>query len=464
MAILSAQQRQELVQRVVQTSLERGGRTRFVGTRAEDFDAIGSWIQSELHSSHIALIADERTYAIEGEQVRERLLAAGIEVTLHLVSDRAPGVPPICSTQEGHAIAHALAATPIDAFVSVGGGTLTDLGKVAARARQVPQVVVATAASMNGFTSSLAAVLDHGVKLTSPAPAPIAVFGHPRTLREAPARMTASGLGDLHSKPVSSADWRLSHLLNDAPWDVPVVALLDEVATLIEGVADGLHQNDEEAAAQLFAGLCLTGIAMQSATKGSQASGAEHLFSHYLDMIGGSPAFAHQPDTHGAQVAVGCMVTLDAWEFALERLRTQHAFGPIPARLLNDEARDAYIGEHFRDLAPAIQAMHERTPTTSAQREARRARLASPEGLALLQDAAGQLPSRTFLARELRAAGCATCFSELAPMTSALAADTIRYAPWVRARYTILHLIDELGWYADFEAYALARNMAPADY
>lgn len=452
MTILHPDQRQELVERVVDASYARGGRTRFVGTRAKDFERLGIWVREHLNPSCAAVIADARTLEVEGHRVRRLLDDAGMLVHIHQVDD-SDGKTPVCSSIRGEAIARALALHGADLVISVGSGTLTDLGKLAARSLGVPHVAVATAASMNGFTSGLAAVLDDGVKLTSPAPAPIAVFAHPETLRNAPREMTASGLGDLHSKPVSSADWRLGHLLNGAPWDVPVVELLETVSELMDGVAEGLRDDVADAFGQLFAGLCLTGVAMQAASKGSQASGAEHLISHYLDMIAGSPSFEHTASTHGAQVAVGCMISIEAWSFALQRIGSNFPFGDVPAYLKDMSAQNELIDSHFLDLAPSIRAMFGKSPVALDVRIARRERL-KRGGVVLLQDAASSLRSRESLENELGIAGCPTRFSDLG-IHGILAAQTIRYAPWVRARYTILHLIDELGWYDDFIEHAL---------
>lgn len=405
------------------------------------------------------MIVDARTITIANTQVRPLLDAVGIGIELLEVPDTAPDRGPICSSALSQRLAAELQSTP-DTIIAVGSGTLTDIAKQISGVLDARVVVVATAASMNGFTSSLAATLDEGVKLTVRAPTPKAAWALPEILRDAPASMSAAGLGDLHSKPVSSADWRLSHLLNDAPWDLPVVELLGTVTALMDGVAQGLHDGDPEAYGQLFAGLCLTGIAMQAASPGSQASGAEHLVSHYLDMIAGSADFAHQSTDHGAQVAVGCMVALAAWEFAQAAFERGDALGPIPAELWDAPARDAHIQAHFRGLAPTIAAMHAKAPQSLATIEARRRVLAESRGAAL-RDAAQQLPDRAWLEAELALAGCPQRFSSIG-VSRALALDTLRYAPWVRARYTILHLIYECGWYEAFIPYALERSFGGA--
>lgn len=452
MEILSESARQTRVNRVVVEALGRGGQTEHVGTTAAEFEKIGFWLRKNLRTERIGVIVDARTRPIAEASVLPIIGETGIGIEIFEVPDLDAGATPICSTDVGERCARAFRSSP-DAILSVGSGTLTDIAKLASRTLDVPCIAVATAASMNGFSSSLAATLDNGVKLTVKAPTPKAVWALPSILQAAPAELTASGLGDLHSKPISSADWRLNHLLQGAPWDLPVVEMLTQVTELMRGVAAGLQRNEPSAYAQLFAGLCLTGIAMQAATPGSQASGAEHLISHYFDMIAGSGEFGHTATTHGAQVAVGCMVSLSAWRFALEAFQTGRPLGDCPSYVYDPEARDAWIRGHFKSLSPTLQAMHHKAPKREADVMQRRARLAATRGEALL-DASQQLPDQAWLQNELTLAGCPFRFSSIG-ISRALAEDCLRFAPWVRARYTILHLLMECGWYDAFIETAL---------
>lgn len=447
MTIFSPTSRQESVNHIVINALERSSATQFVGTTREYFEDFAQWVKKNLHPQHIGVIFDENTRSIAQNTVLPLLKAAELHYSEICVQGPTPHTPPVCATPTGEHIGLQF-AEDLDLLLSVGSGTLTDLAKIAGRTREVPVIAIATAASMNGFTSSLAATLDDGIKLTRKAPPPYAVWALPSTLQAAPRAMSAAGLGDLHSKPVSSADWRLSHRLNQTPWDPDVVRMLQTVTELSQGVADGIDRQEEDAYAQLFAGLCLTGIAMQAATPGAQASGAEHLISHYLDMIAGSPSFEHRATHHGAQVAVGCRVALYAWQFAQEALRHQRPMEPCPSYVYRPDARKSWIDAHFRDLSSSINAMHARAPVRE-QDVARRREILRTQGEEILHDAASFLPTESWLTHELQRAGCPTHFRALG-VSRERAIDCLRYAPWVRARYTILHLLLECGWYDAF--------------
>lgn len=459
MGILSEQERQNLVNRVVLDAYRRGSHTEHIGTTADEFEKIGPWLRKYLRSERLGVIIDDRSHPIALEHVLPRLAASGVGIELYRLEDPHPGQPPVCSSALSRMVADAFESSP-DTILAIGSGTITDISKQVSGYLNAHCVVVATAASMNGFTSSLAATLDNGVKLTVKAPTPKAAWALPAILQSAPPTMTAAGLGDLHSKPVSSADWRLNHLLNDAPWDAPVIAMLDTVNALMDGVADGLAANDIRAYAQLFSGLCLTGIAMQAASPGSQASGAEHLISHYLDMIAGHPDFVHQASDHGAQVAVGCMVSHAAWEFAATAFHEARPYGDIPAHLYDESARNAFLDSHFRGLSSALQSMHARAPQSLEAIERRRAVLRQ-NGRSILSDARGVMPEQPWLERELRTAGCPYRFEDIG-VSLETAQHALLYAPWVRARYTILHLLQECGWYDSFVPYALARCFVSA--
>ena len=81
-----------------------------------------------------------------------------------------------------------------------------------------PYVVFATAPSMNGYTSTNAAITVDGHKQSLPAAAPLGVFIDLEVLAAAPARMIRAGLGDSLCRPTAQADWLLSHHLLGTPY------------------------------------------------------------------------------------------------------------------------------------------------------------------------------------------------------------------------------------------------------
>ena len=59
------------------------------------------------------------------------------------------------------------------AVVAIGAGTVNDLVKMASSRAKLPYACIATAPSMNGYTSAIAALLQEGVKTTRPCAPPL---------------------------------------------------------------------------------------------------------------------------------------------------------------------------------------------------------------------------------------------------------------------------------------------------
>jgi hypothetical protein len=175
-------------------------------------------------------------------------------------------------------------SSSVSALIAVGSGTICDTVKLAAAATKLPSAAVATATSMNGYPSVIAAVLREGVKRTDPANPPIVVLADLDVLCHAPARMIAAGMADLLAKPVSTADWTLANALLGDPISLDGLTVVEQSAMLADGIAPELPPRKPEAIARLFEALFVSGLAMAVSGASSPASGGEHLISHYLDM------------------------------------------------------------------------------------------------------------------------------------------------------------------------------------
>ena len=98
-------------------------------------------------------------------------------------------------------------------LVAVGSGTLTDVVRYAAHLAGCDFVSVPTAASMDGYASSVAALERDGVKLTLPGARAGAILADPRIAAAAPLELTRAGIGDLLAKSTARVDWLAAHLL-----------------------------------------------------------------------------------------------------------------------------------------------------------------------------------------------------------------------------------------------------------
>src|SRR4029079_3722592 len=97
-----------------------------------------------------------------------------------------------------------------DAVVGIGGGRTLDGAQSTASLTCLPMVAVATNLSHDGIASPVASLEHEGRKGSYGVHIPLAVFVDLDYVERAPARMVASGGGDVISNLSALADWRLA--------------------------------------------------------------------------------------------------------------------------------------------------------------------------------------------------------------------------------------------------------------
>ncbi|HUT79394.1 MAG TPA: iron-containing alcohol dehydrogenase, partial [Polyangia bacterium] len=220
------------------------------------------------------VVCDRVTREIAGGRAADLLRKAGRKVATLVVPDGAGGRP--------HATEEAVidlegALGAFDLAVAVGSGTINDIVKLSSFRRGIPYLAVGTAPSMNGYASAIAAILRGGVKRTVDCHQPLAVVLDLSILARAPRELIAAGLGDLESKPTSTADFRLGGLVRgEYHCRVPERVVIDAERRAADA-APGLRHGDPEAVAVLTEALVLSGISMKLAGTSGPASGGEHL-------------------------------------------------------------------------------------------------------------------------------------------------------------------------------------------
>lgn len=387
------------------------------------------------------VVYDRHTWQAAGDLVEAMLEAAGqpwerFEVAIPPKGD------PICSDETIEDFERALGQSGASAALAVGSGTINDIVKMGAHSADIPMAVIATAPSMNGYNSAIAAVLSEGVKTTQSCTAPRAVVADLDILAQAPERMLASGLGDLLSKPVSNSDWRLSARLLGTHHSPEAMEIIEHGARALDGVAARLPARDLDAVGGLTESLILSGIAMSVAGSSSPASGGEHLISHYIDMT--AYAFEQPHDLHGCQVGVGTLTTA----LFYQKLRAlDPATIDIDARVaaLPDwQVYEETLRRRFGKLFNAV-VKHARRGYPNPQALKTRLERLVAEWDVVMEEVAQTLRSYESLEEELRAAGGPLRFRDLG-VSRERALRAITHSKDIRNRYTILHLAWELGF------------------
>jgi len=254
----------------------------------------------ETDSRHALLFFDARTRPLAGEPCMDALRSAGWEFSACLIADGEDGTSPVCDDRTFRGLQGRL--EPAGVYVAAGSGVVNDLTKWLAAEAGRPYAVLATAASMNGYTAANVAPAIEGVKSLFRARGPRLVAADPGVIAGAPAALTAAGLGDVIAKPVSTADWLMNHVLFGESFSEPIAGIANAVEPLYLDNPEGVARRDPAAIEGLYRALILSGCAMTLQGSSLPASGGEHLVSHTLDMKAHVDRRPH--DLHGRQVGV----------------------------------------------------------------------------------------------------------------------------------------------------------------
>lgn len=198
-------------------------------------------------------------------------------------------------------------------ILAIGAGTIHDLSRYCAYKKNIVFVSCPTAASVDGFCSTVAAMTWNGCKKTMTAVAPKIVVADLDIIRNAPIRLAKSGFGDMVGKYISLTDWKISNILaNEYYCDRIAKMTFQATETVIDSI-DGIIAGEERAYQNLVYGLLLSGLAMQMIGNSRPASGAEHHISHIIEMQPQGLG-VHSEALHGEKVGVGTLLVLEKYQ------------------------------------------------------------------------------------------------------------------------------------------------------
>lgn len=302
----------------------------------------------------ITIAADRRTWEVCGERVWNSI-GDFTKRSFVIVPDRHDGGP-VCDRDTKERLKKQVLKESPGFLLAVGSGVINDLCKWVAFELDLYYGVVATAASMNGYSSANAAPLIDGVKVLIRARPPVFVGADPAVVGNAPFAMTAAGFGDTIAKFQSCADWRMNHLLFDEYYCDFCSGLLDSVETRLLEQPAKIKQKDPEMIQGLFEALFWSGAAMTLVGTSVPASGGEHLLSHTLDMA--SAAGHHRHDLHGRQVGLGTIFSAALYEriLLIENPAFVRAADPIDRGYWKEPAIIAAVEAQYEQKKPFLQS------------------------------------------------------------------------------------------------------------
>jgi xylulokinase len=333
-------------------------------------------------------------------------------------------------------------------LVTVGSGTMADIGKVVSQRLGLPHVVVQTAGSVNGFADDQSVLLVDGAKRTTPSRWPDALVIDLDVISSAPIELNRAGVGDLASMFTAPADWMLASTIGfGVPYDSELVALVRPHGDRLLEVAGRLEQRRPDDLEFLARLLSISGLTMGLAGATAPSSGLEHVISHLLEMR--ASAAGAPPALHGEQVGIGVLVATAVWK----RLRDTVG-DTLPELVVPTSAERAQrVQNAFAVLGRSTAAECWSAYATKLDMLAK-----APEALESLRAAwpamqrtlDGLLAPLPRLVDALRGAGAALRFSGLA---SRFDADTVAWAVThghhMRDRFVVSDLVELLGLWDD---------------
>lgn len=382
----------------------------------------------DIEDKEISIICDNNTYLAAG-QILEGLLNDSLVIIL----------PPEGLHADNHAVklAEDSLSEGIKLILAVGSGTVHDISRYIANKRGISFVSIPTAASVDGFVSTVAAMTWDGFKRTFPAIAPILVIADTNIFSKAPYRLTASGISDLLGKYTALADWEISHVVTGELFCNKIyqmeVQAIDEVIQCLRDLRQELAENKRlEAYEKLMYALLLSGIAMQMMGNSRPASGSEHHVSHLWEM---EVINDHIDAYHGEKVSVGLAIVTRTCHKVKEALLKGN-YKIIHYDGIKNSPEGKLLEDVFGPKGLYESVLQENTPDPLEGINTEELAHKIPDIIKILE----KLPSEEEILGLLDTAGCIKKVQEIG-LEDSIIDKTIMLSPYVRNRLTMMRLI-----------------------
>ncbi|MEM0006949.1 MAG: NAD(P)-dependent glycerol-1-phosphate dehydrogenase [Candidatus Bathyarchaeia archaeon] len=258
------------------------------------------------------IITGRKTHNIAGKIVEEILEKEGVQAKTLIVES--------ATIKDVEAVEEKIRALKPQVVFGVGGGTKIDIAKLSSARQKVPFISVPTTASHDGIASPLSSVKGLEKPFSVMAQAPVAIIADTNIITQTPHRFIASGCGDVIAKFTAVRDWKLASMDKNEYYGEYAASLALMSARLVMRNASLIKPENEEGLRVLLEALISCGVAMSIAGSSRPCSGAEHLFSHALDLIKPNNAL------HGEQCGIGTIIMAylhgTDWKRIRETLKT----------------------------------------------------------------------------------------------------------------------------------------------
>ena len=383
----------------------------------------------------VFLIADKNTYAAAGKAATD-IIEDNVKV-LRCVFNEDALEPDERSV--GRAIMYY--ESDCDVIVGVGSGVINDISKIVANVAGKPYIIVGTAPSMDGYASATSSMTRDGLKISLPSKCADVIIGDLDVLCQAPAKMMASGLGDMLAKYVSICEWRIANLITGEYYCEDIAQLVREALKKCVDNADGLLKRDKEAVKAVFEGLVIGGVAMAYAGVSRPASGVEHYFSHVWDMRG--VEFGTQVDFHGIQCAMATYHAIKLYE-TVKNQTPDYEKAAAYVNAFDQEAWEQTLRSFLGKGAEAMIALEKREGKYRKDTHPARFAVIKEKWDSILQIIEEELPSAEEIAKLLDIIGIPKDLTTIG-VDAECARTTFKATKDIRDKYVLSRLAWDLG-------------------
>ena len=314
-----------------------------------------------------------------------------------------------------------------DGMIAVGSGTVSDSIKYATFLEKKTYSVFATT-PMNAYTTGTASISFNGVKKSLVAHYARGVFFDLEVLSNCPKRLTAAAFADVICRTTAQVDWLMSNKLLETDYQSTPYSLL----ALYEGDmiqnASSIAEGDINSLALLTRISAIMGLGTSFTQTTHVGSMGEHGISHYIDMFAKD---LHPGTSHGEQVGIAT-ISISKFQNAILNKDTPPIISPtkIPEEEIVHKLGEQMLVNIKKNMKPKL-FDQKKTDLINNFFE--------KKWIEFVQPLREKMLDYNIIWNAMGKCG-ALRTPEDAKLDSIFYKDALRYARFIRDRYTILDL------------------------